>query len=88
MPREEGSNEKPENCSFLEPQGLFGHAFPGYALEPIVESRLDDRKLPGVTHLLRRNGDAHVIAVIMLKDVTQLILAGQLTLPVTTASKP
>lgn len=67
--------------------GVIGDTFPGYALERIVESRLDDRKFPGVTHLLRRNGDAHVIAVIMLKDVTQLILAGQLTLPVTSIPK-
>jgi hypothetical protein len=68
--------------------GVIGDTFPGHALESIVESRLDDRKFPGVTHLLRRNGDAHVIAVIMLKEVTRLILAGQLTLPVTSPAKP
>ena len=68
--------------------GVIDNTFPGYAIEPIIESRLDERKFPGVTHLLRHDGDAHVIAVIMLKTVTQLILAGQLTLPVTSPAKP
>lgn len=68
--------------------GAVDDLFPGYSLEAIVESNLDERKYPGITHLLRHNGDAHVIAVIMLKHVTQMILAGQLTIPVINAIKP
>jgi hypothetical protein len=57
-------------------------SFKGYELEQITELNLDERKFPGVTHLLRRDGDAHVIGVIMLKAVTDMILAGKVTLPV------
>lgn len=61
--------------------GTVGDSFKGYELEQITELNLDERKFPGITHLLRRDGDAHVIGVIMLKTVTEMILAGKIGLP-------
>lgn len=56
-------------------------AFRGYELVPISEANLDERKFPGVTHLLRHNGDAHVVSVIMLEAVKSMILAGRIQIP-------
>lgn len=64
--------------------GMIHNAFTGYAVEPVTETRLDERRYPGVTHLLRHNSDAHVIGVIMLETITKMILAGQLIIPVST----
>jgi hypothetical protein len=50
-------------------------------LDSINEKTLDERKFPGVTHVLSRDGDHHAVAVIMLKTVTDMIRAGQLALP-------
>lgn len=57
-------------------------AFIGYELEPITEKNLDERPYPGVTHLLRRDGDAHVVKIVMLETIVQTIQAGNLDLPV------
>lgn len=51
--------------------------FDGYELQRVTEKTLDDRKFPGVTHVLRRDGDAHAIQVIMLKDVVELLKSGE-----------
>ena len=68
--------------------GTVDDTFPGYALDRVVETNLDERKYPGITHLLRHNGDAHVIGVVMLKSITEMILAGQMTIPLTDTAKP
>ncbi len=62
--------------------GSVGTGFKGYELEPITETNLDERPYPGVTHLLRRDGDVHVIKIIMLETITGMIGAGKLTIPV------
>jgi hypothetical protein len=54
--------------------------FKGYELEEITGSNFEERKFPGVTHLLRKDGDTHVIQVIMLKKVLQLIESGSVQL--------
>jgi hypothetical protein len=59
--------------------GKVGTQFKGYELEPISEPNLDERKYPGVTHLLRRDGDVHVVSVIMLQTITEMIAAGRLS---------
>ncbi|MCC6861722.1 MAG: ATP-binding protein [Bryobacterales bacterium] len=56
--------------------------FKGYELSEITEANLDERQYPGVTHLLRRDGDVHVVKVIMLEKVVQIIQAGKLSIPV------
>jgi hypothetical protein len=60
--------------------GRVGTQFKGYELEPITESNLDERKFPGVTHLLRRDGDTHVVSVVMLQAITEMISSGKLTI--------
>jgi hypothetical protein len=51
--------------------------FAGYDLTEIREDSVDQRSYPGVTHVLRRNGDTHVIQVVMLETVVDMIQAGQ-----------
>lgn len=60
--------------------GKVGDVFKGYELEPISEPKLDNRKYPGVTHLLRHNGDAHVIGIIMLETIVKIVRAGNMTI--------
>lgn len=55
--------------------------FKGYEVEPITEQNVDERPYPGVTDLLRRDGDAHVVKVIMLETIVQMLTAGNLTIP-------
>jgi len=52
--------------------------FKGYALEEITEANLDERQYPGVTHLLRRDGESHVIQIIMLERVASMIQSGSI----------
>lgn len=59
-----------------------GTSFQGYEIEAITEANLDERQYPGVTHLLRRDGDAHVIKVMMLETIVSMIRAGKLKIPV------
>ena len=61
--------------------GQVSDSFKGYELEEITEQNLDQRRYPGVTHLLTRDGDAHVIGVVMLERVTDMIRAGKITIP-------
>lgn len=62
--------------------GQVGDSFIGYEIEAISEPNLDLRSYPGITHLLRRDGDTHVIGVIMLQTIIDMIGAGQITFPV------
>ena len=55
--------------------------FKDYSVEPVTEIRIDERSYPGVTHLLHKDGSSHVIQLIFLKDVVDLIQAGNITLP-------
>jgi hypothetical protein len=57
-------------------------SFKGYEIEPITEANLDERQYPGVTHLLRRDGDVHMVKVVMLETVISMIRAGNLKIPV------
>jgi hypothetical protein len=50
--------------------------FEGYDIEEVMEGTLDERAFPGVTHFLRRDGDTHIIQVIMLKKVVEMVQAG------------
>lgn len=52
--------------------------FAGYDIHEITAENLDQRRYPGVTHLLGRDGEAHVISVVMLKNVVDMIRAGQI----------
>ena len=58
---------------------MIGDKFPGYEIEAITETNLDERAYPGVTHLLRRDGDAHKIGLILLKEVTDAVRAGRVS---------
>ena len=61
--------------------------FSGYELSEIKELKIDSRELPGVTHLLEKDGDTHVVQVIMLKEVIRMIKAGGVPLPVAETPK-
>lgn len=52
-----------------------------YQLDTITESNLHERRYPGVTHVLRKDGESHVIQVVMLEDISKRISAGQIVLP-------
>jgi len=56
-----------------------------YTLEPITETNLHVRHFPGVTHVLRKDGEAQVIQVIVLEDIVKRIQAGQVRLALPTA---
>jgi hypothetical protein len=60
--------------------GKVDEQFKGYELEQVVESNLDQRKFPGVTHLLRRDGDVHVVGVMMLQTITGMLQTGKVGL--------
>ena len=61
--------------------------FPGYELSEIKEPKIESRVLPGVTHLLEKDGDTHVMQVIMLKEVVRMMKAGGVPLLVAVAPK-
>jgi hypothetical protein len=52
----------------------------GFALDEITESNIDQRKYPGVTHLLRKENESHVVQVIMLETVINMVIAGRIQL--------
>lgn len=60
--------------------GVVDSKFDGYTLTEVMESNIDERAFPGVTHILYRDGDAHTIQVIMLRDVLGMIRSGQVHL--------
>lgn len=53
-------------------------SFPGFTLEEINNENIEERRYPGTTHLLRRDGDRHVIQVVMLQRVVEMIKTGQI----------
>jgi hypothetical protein len=55
--------------------------FKGFEIEEVTAKNIDERRYPGSTHLLRKDGDAHVIQVIQLRDVVDMIRAGRIILP-------
>lgn len=52
--------------------------FPGFTLEEVTNENIEERRYPGTTHLLRRDGDRHVIQVIMLERVIELLKTGRI----------
>ena len=57
--------------------GQINETFKGYHIEPIIAGNIDERQFPGVTHLIRKDGDTHVIQVIMLEHIVSLLKAGK-----------
>jgi hypothetical protein len=51
-----------------------------YTLDAITEANLHVRHFPGVTHVLRKDGEAHVIQVIVLEDIVKGFRLGRLGL--------
>ena len=60
--------------------GTVQENFAGYELKPVDASNVDQRRYPGTTHLLQRDGEAHVIEVIMLSALRELVESGELSL--------
>ena len=60
--------------------GTVQESFAGYDLKPVDSSNLDQRRYPGTTHLLQRDGEAHAIQVIMLSTLRDLVESGDLSL--------
>ncbi len=60
--------------------GTVGTSFKGYQVEEIIEANLDERRYPGITHLLRKDGESHVVQVTMLERVIGMISSGNLKL--------
>jgi hypothetical protein len=54
--------------------------FKGFEIEEITAKNIDQRRYPGSTHLLRKDGDAHVIQVIQLREVVDMIRSGRIIL--------
>jgi hypothetical protein len=52
-----------------------------YILDLITEGNLHERQFPGVTHVLRKEGESHVIQVVVLEEIVKKIVAGQIQLP-------
>ena len=71
-----------ENIDICVCWSKVGDTFRGYELEQITPNNLDRRQFPGVTHLLSHNGNPRAMSIIMLKTVTDMMLAGSLTIPV------
>lgn len=80
------SPKKFSNIDICVCWGKVAESFKGYELEAITESNLDERRYPGVTHILRRDGDAHAMGVMMLEAVTDMIRAGKISIPVKKAT--
>ena len=60
--------------------GTVQENFDGYELKPLDVGNIDQRRYPGTTHLLRRDGEAHSIEVVMLSTLRSLVESGQLSL--------
>ena len=67
--------------------GTVQESFDGYELKLVDTTNLDQRRYPGTTHLLQRDGEAHSIEVIMLSTLRSLVESGQLSLPQVTLSE-
>ena len=55
-------------------------AFAGYELSRVDAGNADRRRYPGTTHLLQRDGETHVIQVVMLSTLRRLLEAGEISL--------
>jgi hypothetical protein len=51
-----------------------------YKLDAITEANLHERRYPGMTHVLRKDNEGHVVQVVMLADIVKRIRAGQIRL--------
>lgn len=60
--------------------GKIGHSFRDFEVTEITDANVDHRAFPGVTHFLRKDGDAHVMQIVMLESVVGLIQSGRLHL--------
>ena len=60
--------------------GTVQESFAGYELKLVDSANLDQRRYPGTTHLLQRDGEAHTIEVIMLSTVRDLVESGDVSL--------
>jgi hypothetical protein len=54
--------------------------FKGFEIEDLTAKNIDERRYPGSTNLLRKDGDAHVIQVIQLSKVVDMIRSGRIML--------
>jgi hypothetical protein len=52
----------------------------GYELTEITETNLHERRYPGITHILRKDGESHLIQVVLLKSIADQIEAGHVKL--------
>ncbi|GEM_PF-4251463 len=57
---------------------ILNEEFRGFILDEVGQYNIDERKYPGITHLLRRDGDSHVIQVIVLRKVIEMIRTGRI----------
>ncbi len=60
--------------------GTVQESFAGYELKPIDITNLDQRRYPGTTHLLQRDGETHAIEVIMLSTIRSYVESGVVSL--------
>ena len=58
--------------------GVIGSSFKGYELIEVTDSNVDQRAFPGITHLLKKDGDAHVMQIILLRSLVGLIQSGRI----------
>jgi hypothetical protein len=49
-------------------------------LQEIDEGNLHERRYPGITHLLRKDDESHVIQMVMLESIVKKIAAGHIRL--------
>ena len=52
--------------------------FKGYEIEELNGTNYEDRSYPGATHLLHKEGDTHIIQVIMLQNVLKQITSSHI----------
>ena len=60
--------------------GTVQDSFSGYELKPVTASNLDQRRYPGTTHILQKDGEAHAVQIIMLSSLRDLVESGTLSL--------
>lgn len=60
--------------------GTVQDTFAGYELTAVGTTNLDQRRYPGTTHFLQRDGDSHTIEVVMLSTIRDLMESGDLIL--------
>ena len=58
--------------------GVIQESFAGYELSSVGSENVDQRRYPGSTHFLQKDGDSHKLEVIMLSTIRDLLEAGEL----------